>query len=192
MEAMERDTGRMSELFLRRLTLDDEMVVQQAHAELTAEGGSFLVEPVGELAWASYVDLLGDIEQGRAAGRWESVSEIFRIAVVAGEVVGRVAVKPALTPVLADVGGHIGYAVRPRHRRRGHATEILRQSLDIVALHGVDRALLTCEHDNIASYRTIEACGGRLLETRWVEDERIWLRRYEVPTSGQPSPAGRD
>ncbi len=47
----------------------------------------------------------------------------------------------------------------------------------------MDRALLTCEDDNVGSSRTIEACGGTLLETRWVEDEGIWLRRYEVRTS---------
>ena len=173
----------MSTLSLRPLGLGDEVVARRAHAELTAEGGSFLVEPIDGLAWTSYVARLSDIEHGRAAGRWESVEEVFRVAVVAGEVVGRVAVKPTLTPWLAEVGGHIGYAVRPGHRRQGHATEILRQSLRMVARLGVDRALLTCEDDNIGSSRTIEACGGELLETRWVEDEGIWLRRYEVRAS---------
>ncbi len=169
-------------LSLRRLTSGDEVVARRAHAELTAEGGSFLVEPVAELAWKSYVARLSDIEAGRAPGRWQSVAEVFRIAVVDDEVVGRVAIKPTLTPWLAEVGGHIGYAVRPGHRRRGHAVEILRESLRIVARFGVDPALLTCEEDNVGSARTIEACGGTLLETRWVEDEEIWLRRYEVRT----------
>ena len=35
------------------------------------------------------------------------------------------------TTSCAREGGHIGYAVRPAHRRRGYATEILRQSLII-------------------------------------------------------------
>lgn len=178
----------MSELSLRRLTPGDEVVARRAHAELVAEGASFLVEPVAQLDWESYVARLGDIERGRATGRWQSVAEVFRVAVVAGEVVGRVAIKPTLTPWLAEVGGHIGYAVRPGHRRRGYATEILRQSLAMVAQFGVDRALLTCEEDNVGSSRTIEACGGTLLETRWVEDEAIWLRRYEVRTGASSRP----
>ena len=35
-------------------------------------------------------------------------------------------VRHRLTPALSEVGGHIGYAVRPSARRRGHATALLR------------------------------------------------------------------
>ena len=66
------------------------------------------------------------------------------------------------TTSCASQGGHIGYAVRPAHRRRGYATEILRQSLIIARAVGVDRVLVTCDDTNVGSSAVIEACGGVL------------------------------
>ena len=40
-------------------------------------------------------------------------------------VVGRISLRHTLTPWLLQVGGHIGYAVRPSARRQGHATAAL-------------------------------------------------------------------
>ena len=92
------------------------------------------------------------------AGR---VPATFLVADVGGEIVGRSSIRFALNEVLAREGGHIGYAVLPWHRRRGYATEILRQSLVIARAHGVGRVLVICDEDNAGSRTVIEACGGR-------------------------------
>jgi predicted acetyltransferase len=47
-------------------------------------------------------------------------------------------------------------------RRRGYATEILRQALTIANAHGIDPVLVTCDDTNIASATVIERCGGEL------------------------------
>ncbi len=51
------------------------------------------------------------------------------------------------------------------HRRRGYATEILRQSLVITRSHGVERVLVTCDEDNVGSATVIERGGGTFEST---------------------------
>jgi predicted acetyltransferase len=90
------------------------------------------------------------------------VPATFLIAEVAGDVVGRVSVRHELNAFLAEFGGHIGYAVRPAFRRRAYATDILRQAVGVAGSLGVQRALVTCDVDNVASAKVIEKCGGAL------------------------------
>ncbi|WP_224277076.1 GNAT family N-acetyltransferase [Nocardioides lacusdianchii] len=90
---------------------------------------------------------------------------------------GRLAIRHRLTDFLLEVGGHIGYDVRPTRRREGHATAMLRAALPWALELGIDPALVTCDDDNVGSLRVIEAAGGELEDVRGVK------RRYWVPTS---------
>lgn len=93
------------------------------------------------------------------------------------EYLGRIAVRHRLTPWLREVGGHIGYDVRPSARRRGHATAMLRAALPVARGLGIEQALVTCDTDNVGSRRVIEVAGGVL------EDEQRGKLRYWVPTA---------
>ncbi|MGW5360383.1 GNAT family N-acetyltransferase [Actinopolymorpha pittospori] len=92
------------------------------------------------------------------------------------EYLGRLAIRHRLTRFLLDIGGHIGYDVRPSVRRRGYATAMLRAALPVVRDLGIDRALVTCDTDNVGSRKVIEANGGIF------EDERNGKLRYWVAT----------
>lgn len=76
--------------------------------------------------------------------------------------IGRSSVRHRLTPELEDEGGHVGYDIRPSERRKGYGTEILRLTLAEARRLGLQRALLTCDADNVASAKVIEKNGGRL------------------------------
>lgn len=97
---------------------------------------------------------------------------------------GRISVRHRLTPFLLEVGGHIGYDVRPSARRQGHATAMLQATLPLAHSLGIERALITCDHDNIGSRKVIEANGGVL------EDRRGVKLRYWVPTTTSVVPEG--
>jgi len=149
----------LSALRLRAPLLDDEQEVRRAHAALAEEGFIFGLGLSG-LSWRYYLQRLAEIEAGdRSHGR---VPATFLLAEVGGRLVGRTSIRFELNDELAVVGGHIGYCVLPDHRRRGYATEILRQSLGVARDHGVARALLTCDRENKPSRRVIEKCGGAL------------------------------
>lgn len=149
-----------SSLFLRPLTVVDEAEARQAHHELAENGFDFLlVERPGE-AWSDYVERLEQMRHGRGLARGQ-VPATFLVADVNGKIVGRLSLRHELNAELAEIGGHIGYGVRPRFRRRGHATEIFRQALLIARAAGVKTALITCDENNAASRTIIEAGGGK-------------------------------
>jgi predicted acetyltransferase len=87
---------------------------------------------------------------------------------------GRVAIRHRLTPHLLEVGGHIGYDVRPSARRRGHATAMLRAALPVARRLGIASALVTCDVTNVASRKVIEANGG-VLDDRRGDKLRFWV-----------------
>ena len=161
-------------LTLRTPRPDDEAPLRRMHDQLAAEDFAFL-QADGEweeiLATVRRESLGEDLPPGR-------VRADFLVADVDGVPVGRVSVRYSLNDYLRTVGGHVGYAVAPEHRRRGHATEMLRQSVALLADAGVDRVLVTCDEDNAASAAVIEACGGVLEDVRTLGEEtkrRYWI-----------------
>lgn len=85
---------------------------------------------------------------------------------------GFLAIRHSLTPHLLEVGGHIGYSVRPSARNRGVASAALELGLEKARELEISPVLLTVKEDNPASRRVIERCGGRY------EDSRQGFRRY--------------
>jgi predicted acetyltransferase len=97
-----------------------------------------------------------------------------------GEVVGVSHLRHRLTERLRVEGGNIGYGVRPSARRRGYATELLRQTLGEARAVGLEEALVTCAKDNAASSRTILRCGGRLQSEEFVAERGETVQRYVI------------
>jgi len=85
-----------------------------------------------------------------------------------------------LNEFLAAEGGHVGYAVLPAFRRRGHATEIMRRAVTIARDGGVERILVICDDDNLASASVIERSGGKLESVVSRADDGPPFRRYWI------------
>ncbi|GAB3555439.1 hypothetical protein GCM10027404_32350 [Arthrobacter tumbae] len=164
-------------LVLRDPLPTDEAQVLAAQSELAEVGFNFTLRRADQ-TWEQYLD---KVERDRAGinlslGR---VPATMLFAAIGNQIVGRVHVRHELTPALLVEGGHIGYCVRPAHRRRGYATEMLRQGLRVVRSLGIERALVTCDDDNQGSISTIERCGGVLEDTVAAEGSapkrRYWI-----------------
>jgi predicted acetyltransferase len=170
-----------AELTLRRPTLDEEEEFLRAHRATSPEVPSFLHYYEEGMAFARYLDVLAEQEKGVNLPSPRHVPSTFLFAFVGGRIVGRASIRHALNAFLERLGGHIGYVVVPEFRRRGWATEILRQSLLIARERcGVDRILVTCDDDNVGSIRTIEKNGGVLENTVIAPDSETSKRRYWI------------
>jgi len=147
-------------LRLRPLRLDDEAAFVAGHKALAAEGFTFGLGYEPGMAWETYTERLAAWRVGVALPD-NFLPSTFLVADVDGQIVGRSSIRHSITnEFLAREGGHIGYCVLAEHRRRGYATEILRQSLVVVRSIGVERVLVTCDDDNVGSATVIERCGG--------------------------------
>ena len=91
---------------------------------------------------------------------------------------GMIDLRHWLNDFLAEYGGHIGYSVRPDERHKGYAKAMLRMVLKEAKARGLQRVLITCDDDNVASARTIEANGGTF-ERKASLDGGV-LRRYWI------------
>ena len=151
--------------------------MRAAHAELAPDGFPFLLDP--DLTWAEQLARI-DLDARGVDLRRGQVPADFLLAVVDGAVVGRVSIRYALTPPLLELGGHVGYAVRPAYRDRGYATAMLRLSLRRLAGRGVSEVLVTCGEDNPRSSKVIERCGGQLEDVREVAVGVPATRRYRL------------
>jgi predicted acetyltransferase len=170
-----------SHLTLRRPREDEEEEFLRAHRTTSSEVPSFLHYYEDGMPFRRYLDVLADQEHGVNLPTANHVPSTFLFAFVGNRIVGRASIRHALNEFLHRVGGHIGYVVVPEFRRRGYATEILRQSLQIARDKcGLNRILVTCDDDNIGSIRTIEKNGGVLENVVEAPDLDKPLRRYWI------------
>lgn len=76
-----------------------------------------------------------------------------------GDIVGIIDLRHTLNDFLADFG-HTGYSVRPSQRRKGYATQMLRQLIEVAKLSGLTELQLSVERNNGPSVKTIISNGG--------------------------------
>ncbi len=97
------------------------------------------------------------------------------------ELVGMIDIRHRLSPYLLQFGGHIGYSVSKPRRKQGIATNMLLLALAECKTLGIDRVLVTCDKNNVASSKTIVRNGG-VLENEVPEGQRI-TQRYWIEVS---------
>lgn len=125
--------------------------------------------------FASYVaEVLAEVKTPRREG-FVNATTLWLIE--GEEYLGRIQLRHELNDWLREAGGHIGYDVRATARRRGHASQMLKETLPIARGLGIESVLITCDPDNAGSRKVIENAGGVL------EDERQGKLRYWVTTT---------
>ncbi|MBQ1496377.1 MAG: GNAT family N-acetyltransferase [Bacilli bacterium] len=81
------------------------------------------------------------------------------------KIVGTINVRWNLNEEMLKFGGHIGYGIRPTERRKGYNKINLYLGMIEAKKLGLEKAMLGCDVENIASNKSIEALGGELERT---------------------------
>ncbi|MGQ9888108.1 MAG: GNAT family N-acetyltransferase [Aggregatilineales bacterium] len=113
---------------------------------------------VDDANFAALIERLASLRASPPPG-WVPTSELWLVS--GNEYIGRASVRHELNDSLRQIGGHIGYEIRPSRRGQGYGRLICRLALERAAALGIRPALITCDETNIASRRIIEANGGR-------------------------------
>lgn len=92
--------------------------------------------------------------------------------------VGAVNIRHYLNEELLASGGHIGDGIRPSERRKGYGTAMVALALKEAKKLGIQRVLMCCSADNLASAKTILNNGGVLeneILVNGCKEQRYWI-----------------
>lgn len=79
------------------------------------------------------------------------------------KIIGMINIRLALNEKLRKFGGHIGYSIRPTERQKGYNKINLYLGLLCCQKHGISEVLMDCDKDNLASAKTMQSFGAKLI-----------------------------
>ena len=96
------------------------------------------------------------------------------------KLVGGFVLRHTLKGRLIHHGGNIGYFVRPSERNKRYGKILLKLALKKAREIGLEKVLVTCRNDNIASAKVIESNGGKYENDYYDESLGKTYRRYWI------------
>ena len=184
-------------LFLKEPTLSDKEEIVKMCEELRNCDDEYKFEGLGnfkDIVMDNYEEFLVSCEQNKHIDEINpnfANQTTFVLTDENGHVYGAGNLRHELKGNLINIGGHIGYAMRPSERGKGYGAIQLLLFLEKAQEMGIDKALLTCRENNIASAKVIEKCYGQkdysvpsmyegIMESRyWIDIEYILSKSKE-------------
>jgi len=150
-----------------------EMIEEWKSAEKTPTSPSTLFK------WSDYEEFLQIVTDDVDDPPVENVPATLYFLMEWTRILGAIQIRHHINhPRLMEAWWHIGYGIRPSERRKWYAREMLRLALIEARKLWLEKVLICCHDDNLASYKTIEANDG--IFDRYAEFEGEKARRYWV------------
>ena len=96
------------------------------------------------------------------------------------KIVGMIDLRLYLNDYLRNIGGHIGYSIRPTERRKGYNKINLYLILKEAQKNNLGKVLITCADYNDGSRKTILSFGGRFEKTTFDESDNETMELYWI------------
>ena len=105
--------------------------------------------------WGDYDEFLSEITKDLTDNhRWVNSTLFFLVD--ERSIFGAIQIRHHINhPNLKETGGHIWYWIRPSERKKGYATKMLSLGLEEAQKIWIEKILISCEPDNIASEKVI-------------------------------------
>ena len=104
----------------------------------------------------------------------------FTIRESDNKIIGMVNLRHYLNDYLKNIGGHIGYGIRPTERRKGYAKIQLYLALIKAQKLGIDKVMVDCVNTNTGSEKTIIALGGVFDREVYENNKNVTLNNYWI------------
>lgn len=140
-------------------------------------GSSRLTEMESYGEWLRH--LSNQADQATVSPDWVASTTLLALRESDQKLLGTINIRHELNDFLREFGGHIGYGVRPTERGKGYTTEILRLGLAHCRMLGLEKAMVACHKENVASARTIQRNGG-VLEKEFIYTDGKTVQIYWI------------
>ena len=143
-------------------------------------GSGCLDDYLEENSYEEWLNFLNDLNSKEGASKygWVPSKTYFLIRENDNRIIGMINIRLTLNERLRKHGGHIGYGIRPTERKKGYNKINLYLGLEVCHEYGIKEVYLDADELNPASWRTMEALGGVLVE-KYI-DEDMLVRKYSI------------
>ncbi|MBQ5152516.1 GNAT family N-acetyltransferase [Macrococcoides caseolyticum] len=160
----------------RKLTIKDKIAFEEYMREWN-NPEEIVPTATNYSRYSSFEDMIEKLDMRESGQDWVNNTTFFYF--IDGVIIGAANIRHKLTKDLLNTGGYIGYGVARSYREQGYATKILQESLVFARSIGIEKALITCDEDNIASSRVIIKNGG-LEDKPYLQSDGIKSRRFWI------------
>lgn len=128
----------------------------------------------------NYEEFLEVIWEEDSENPWEwKVRATFYFLMDGFRIIGATQLRHSIDiPRLREYGGHVSYSIRPSEWRRWYATKMLNLVFDEARKLWINRIMMGCFDDNIASWKTMEKAGWileRYTKVDWKNARIYWF-----------------